>query len=82
MGRGPVPRFGRITSQRSLRSMQRIGLILFCRLLRAIDARRGTSAIESALVAGLIATVIVTAVTAVGTNLSGNFYGRIAAALT
>ena len=62
--------------------MQRIGWILFCCLCRATAARRGTSAIEYALVAGLIATVIVTAVTAVGTNLSGNFYGRIAAALT
>ncbi len=62
--------------------MQRIGWMWFCRLRMTIAARRGSSAIEYALLAGLIATIIVTAVTSLGTNLSGNFYGRIAAALT
>ena len=62
--------------------MQRIGWTWLYRLRLAAEARRGSSAIEYALIAGLIATVIVTAVTAVGANLSGNFYGRIAAALT
>jgi len=62
--------------------MQRIGLIWLCHLRLADETRRGASAIEYALVAGLVATVIVTAVTSVGANLSGNFYGRIAAALT
>ena len=62
--------------------MQRIGLIWLCHLRLTAETRRGASAIEYALVAGLVATVIVTAVTSVGANLSGNFYGRIAAALT
>lgn len=62
--------------------MQRIGWMWFCRLRMAAETRRGASAIEYALLAGLIATIIVTAVSSLGANLSGNFYGRIAAALT